>query len=77
MMDAPQREGFFWAKQKLTDHPDDVEIETIRSLNEWYVVEVFENHINDGEPDQWRVFVHGHGGSESIENFYWGEEIRR
>ena len=65
------REGFYWAKWRIADEgtpPDNC-----RGADaEWEVVYVFENHIVDGEPDQFRVSVPGVEQSQSFENFYWG-----
>lgn len=65
------REGFYWAKWRIADEgtPPDL----CRGVNaKWEVVEVFENHIMDGQPDQFRVAVTGVEGSQSFDNFYWG-----
>ena len=65
------RAGFYWAKWRIADEgtPPDL---CMGAGAQWEVVEVFENHICDGEPDQFRVSVTGVAGSQSFENFYWG-----
>jgi hypothetical protein len=65
----PIREGFYWAKLKFVDDGTNFDPE---GNHPWEVVNVFENHLNDGEPDQWRVHVPGIEQSQSAENFYWG-----
>lgn len=63
--------GFYWAKWRIADEgtPED----NCRGADAvWEVVEVFQNHIADGEPDQFRVSVCGVEMSQSFENFYWG-----
>ncbi len=65
------RAGFYWAKWRIAD--EGTPEETCRGADAvWEVVEVFENHIVDGEPDQFRVSVCGVERSQSFENFYWG-----
>jgi len=68
----PTEEGFYWAKWRICDDGTADEDE-FHPSNTWAVVEVFENHMNDGEPDQFRVLVGGVEQSQSAENFFWGD----
>ena len=66
------RAGFYWAKWRIADEGTPADL-CMGARAVWEVVEVFENHIADGEPDQYRVAVAGVEGSQSFENFYWGK----
>ena len=81
---TPYKEGWFWAKWKIanegTDHcrvchhrnstwEDDLTGE------DWAVVEVVENSLDQTDPEHLMVQVGGVGHWQSLKNFYWGPEI--
>jgi hypothetical protein len=68
----PSAEGFYWAKWKIAEDGTTDADDGVVAPDKWEVVEVFQNHFNDGEPEQWLASVPGVEKSQSIENFYWG-----
>ncbi len=85
MADAPQREGFFWAKWKIAASGTDTcrkcghansEWEKGGLDDRWEVVEVVENG-GPGDDERFMVQVPGVSRWQSIEDFFWGAEVRR
>ena len=65
---TPNREGFFWAKMKMSDFDQPC-------ADKWEVVEVVDNNGEPGSDEEYRVAVTGCPRSESRVNFYWGPEV--
>lgn len=69
----PKKPGFYWAKWRIaedgTHEADLMEL----SVNDWEVVDVYENCNDETSPEYLRVQVSGVRESQSLENFIWGE----
>ncbi len=76
MCEAPLHSGFFWAQWRKAD-PGTREGAESTPSDRWEPVEVFENTATPEGPDHLRVFVLGVEMTQSLENFAWGEEIKR
>ena len=68
---ASQTSWFLWAKW-LAAEWDVRHGPALTSSNDWDVVYVFENTIDEREDEFLRVLVVGVEGAQSIENFEWG-----
>lgn len=71
----PCKEGFYWAKWRIKDAGTEDENEPCSDV--WEIVQVFVNCQDEKDKEYLRVFVGGVGRSQSLENFYWGEEVTR
>lgn len=72
---APTKEGFYWAKWRIkaagTADEDDP------PGDEWEVMHVVENCLDEDDPEYLMVMVPGVNKWHPLENFFWGEEVKR
>lgn len=83
---TPTKEGFFWGKWRIKDddthkckhcgHQNKAELADPPG-NEWEVMHVVENCIDTTDPEYLMVMVPGVEKWQSIENFFWGDEVRK
>lgn len=70
---TPIGPGFYWAK---LIHPSNMPNgEDWKSVN-WEVVEVFENTLDETDPEYLGVFVGGVSPTQWIEDFVWGPFVQ-
>jgi hypothetical protein len=68
---TPTREGFWWAKWRICDQ-DNHEAQSYLPSDKWEVVFVFENCLDEDDPEYLMVEVGGVAEGQSLENFIWG-----
>lgn len=71
----PQQAGFYWAKWKIK--ADGTADEDDPPGDEWEVMHVVENCVDEADPEYLMVMVPGVEKWQPVENFFWGEEVRR
>lgn len=72
---VPKREGFYWGKWRIKAEGTAEEDEA--PGDEWEVMHVVENCIDQTDPEFLMVMVPGVSKWQPIENFVWGAEVRR
>lgn len=68
----PTKPGFYWGKWRIADdgtHEADL---VNMMVHDWEVVHVFENCLDEGSDERFRVEVPGVRESQALENFFWG-----
>jgi len=75
-LEIPTKPGFYWAKWKICN-PGTADEESFRPCDHWEVVQVFENSLDEKAEDHLMVFVSGVQKAQSLENFFWGQEVIR
>jgi len=70
-MKKPAHPGFWWAKWKIADEGTREGGELTPS-DEWEVMHVFSNTLDNTHPEHLMVFVPGVEKPQSLENFFWG-----
>ena len=69
----PKAKGFYWGKWRIKD-PGTVD-ENESPGNEWEVMHVVVNCIDEDDPEYLMVMVPGVAKWQSLENFVWGPEV--
>jgi hypothetical protein len=67
---VPRTAGFYWAKWRIKDEGTVDENES--PGDEWEVMHVVTNCIDEDDPEYLMVMVPGVAKWQSIENFVWG-----
>lgn len=68
---TPTKEGFYWGKWKLK--ADGTADEDELPGDEWEVMHVVENTLDQSDPEFLMVMVPGVGKWQPLENFFWGD----
>ena len=68
MTTVPTRPGFYWAQWRASDHGHE-----LPPVDDWQVVEVFENASDPDDPEYLLASVCGVAESELLANFNWGD----
>jgi hypothetical protein len=71
----PKAAGFYWGKWRIKDEGTVDEDES--PGDEWEVMHVVVNCIDEDDPEYLMVMVPGVAKWQSIENFVWGERVWR
>lgn len=71
MSEAPKAPGFYWAKWKIKS-PGTAEEDDAPWGQDWEVVDVFENCIDQTDDEYLMVHVSGVEKAQALENFFWG-----
>ncbi len=71
---VPTAAGFYWAKWRIKAEGTVDEDES--PGNEWEVMHVVVNCIDDDDPEHLMVMVPGVAKWQSVENFAWGIEVK-
>lgn len=74
-MAIPTREGFWWAKWRIKAAGSADEHES--PGDEWEVMHVVENCIDEDDPEHLMVMVPGVARWQPIDHFAWGDEVTR
>lgn len=74
-MTIPKYAGFFWGKWRIKAKGTLDENES--TGNEWEVMHVVENCIDKDDPEHLMVMVPGVSKWQSVENFFWGDEVKK
>lgn len=70
----PKTPGHYWARWRIKS-PGTAE-EDDPPGGQWEVVQVFENCIDETDPEYLMVSVAGVERSQSVENFHWGNRVQ-
>lgn len=71
----PRAAGFYWGKWRIKAEGTVDEDES--PSDEWEVMHVVENCIDADDPEYLMVMVPGVSTWQPLENFHWGEAVRR
>lgn len=74
-MTIPTKEGFFWGQWRIKDAGTADEHEDI-AVPEWEVIHVVENCNDVTHPEFLKAMVPGVAKWQSLENFFWGEQVK-
>lgn len=75
MPGVPTNPGYYWAKWRIADKGTDPGIARILPMKTWEIVQVWFDAFQfdtDGNKESFRVDVMGIAASQSIDNFFWG-----
>lgn len=75
----PTKPGFYWAKWIKAGPGTEDNGEGCLGPDSaiWEPTEVWENNLDETDPEHLRVFVLGVSRGQALENFIWGERIIR
>ncbi len=68
---TPNGKGFFWAKWRVASEGT-ADSDELTPSDRWEVVHVFENGLEQDEPEFLMAFVLGVDQVQALENFIWG-----
>jgi len=71
----PARQGFYWAKWRLKCAGTVDEDE--RPSDEWEVMHVVVNCIDEDDPEYLMVMVPGVAKWQPLDHFHWGHQVHR
>jgi len=70
----PSKAGFYWGKWKIASEGT-IEGDLLTPSDEWEVMHVVENCLDESSPEYLMVMVPGVEKAQAVDNFFWGKPL--
>ncbi len=76
-MAYPNKEGYYWAKWRMTggDSPEEKEADSYLPSDNWEIVEVNDNNGEPGTLEEYSVSLCGVAATQWRDCFIWGDYV--